>query len=190
MQPVGCLHSRRLSTAAAMVAVLAAAVVPLQAHADTASPTIWAGVDSLAACQLASLTLSLPVAAQPAPSVYVNGPTFSISGQGTCTGAGGPQTFYLNGSGTLTALSCTVITSSNGGGQLQVVGATGGLFTVGILIEGPTAGPQITLVVDDGSLTGQVGVAQLSINAASLQACLQPGGTTSLNYTGTALFAP
>jgi hypothetical protein len=187
MQPVGYSHSRRLSTAAALAAALAAAV-PLRVHADTV-PTIWGALDSISACQLARLSLSLPVPAQPTPTVSASGPTFSLSGQGTCTGTGGAQTFYLNGSGTLSALSCTVIASSNGGGQLQVVGATGGLFTVGILIEGPTAGPQIALVVDDGSLTGEIGIAQLSIDAASLEACLQPGGTTSLSYTGTAFFA-
>jgi hypothetical protein len=183
MQPVGFLRPRRIGTATAVVAVLWGAA-PVHAQAPASTPTLAAVLDS-SACTFSSVSIvtGTPVQAVPSASGAV---TLSVAGAGSCEGASGTQSFSVAGNApTVGPSSCASLASAGGSGLLSIGGHT---YSVSLYIGGPTASPEFAMVVTDASTIGS-GLAQLSITPASLQACLQPGGTTSLNYTGTVLFA-
>jgi hypothetical protein len=182
MKPGGFLRPRRLASAALLAMLCAGA--PAGAHADVAQIT---GLTQSSVCQftLLSLTLGIPAQAAPNTSVGLAGTTLTISGSGTCTGAGGAIPFGLTGSGnTLGSPTCASI-SGLGTGSITV----GNTYPIAYTVSGPAAGAQLVMLPSQALQGGGAGVAQLSITPASLQACLQPGGTTSLQYTGTALVA-
>jgi hypothetical protein len=182
MKRDGFLGPRRAAAAAALLSVLGVAT-PTAAHAD--SWQISAVADS-GVCQLTllSVTLAAPAQAMPNASLALTGTTLTIDGSGTCTGAAGTLPFRVLGSGnTVGAPTCATI-SSVGAGSFTL-GAT---IPIVYALTGPAAGAQL-LIIPSSALQGGAGVAQLSITPASLQACLQPGGTTTIQYTGAVLVA-
>ena len=185
----GISHRYRVGSAAALLS-LACAASPLPAHA---SGDITVSLLQGMVCQI-SLTFSFgsPVGTSvPAAPTMPVGDQIVASG-GSCLAAGlgmsGNQPFAMSGGGqTEVAPTCA---------DLVVLG-NGGLVTIGsqqfsslFSMVGPSAESQWVLAMTPlipGS--AGAGTAQLSLDPASLQACLQPGGTSTLTFTGVAVFA-
>ncbi len=100
----------------------------------------------------------------------------------------GPQPFAITANGrTQVAPTCADF----------VIVANAGLVTIGtqqfpttFSIVGPSADTQWVMEMTPLFLgSAGAGAAQLSLDPASLQACLQPGGTSILTFTGAAVFA-
>lgn len=169
---------------AAWAVLLAAAcvAVPATAHADLR------GVDGLtgsSVCEFSSASVTLGVPAQAAPNtgVAVSGTTLDVSGAGTCTGLNGPVAFSLVGHGqTIGSPICASITAM-GAGTVTL----GSSYPIAFALAGPAAAELIGMAPTSPLQAGGAAAALLSITPASLQACLQPGGTTSLQYTGAAV---
>jgi len=174
-------HARRLGGAAAVLA-LTWAFAPQTTHADIGA--YIAGLDT-SVCQLSGLTIQ---AASPLsgalPTSTAGQDTYNISATGTCSGlAAGP--FSFTGSGVISGTPTCSGFLSSGGAQMQV----GSFFypTVQFTLTGVTAGSQMTIVNSTSGV--DVGAAQLSLTTASLNACMQPGGTTTLQYSGVVTMA-
>ncbi|HXA27543.1 MAG TPA: hypothetical protein VN193_02245 [Candidatus Angelobacter sp.] len=168
-----------MRAACAALLATACAAVPVTAHADL---TIINGLTGSSVCQFssASVTLGSPVQAAPNTGVAVSGTTLDISGAGTCTGLNGPVAFSLIGHGqTIGSPICASITAI-GAGTVTL----GSSYPIAFALAGPAAAELIGMLPSSPLQGGGAAAALLSITPASLQACLQPGGTTSIQYTG------
>lgn len=177
---------RRLRRAAAALAVSAATIAPLDAHACV-NASILSGVGG-AACQISvTIQTTTPIQLTPGTSPTAGTGYQIVGSTGTCTGTGGGQAFAMSGSGTteLTA-SCEDFVLV-GNGATVTVGAQ--QFAASIYLVGPTAASQWVIELTPIYLgSGGAGAGALSLAPASAQACLQPGGTTSLTFSGSVVF--
>jgi hypothetical protein len=162
--------------------VLAWAIVPMPASAS--------GQAAVAESSLCTVDLT----------VHFNSPV----GAAQSTATGTPVGYQMSGYGSCDGASLNVSLGVNGVGQaavppscVQWIGTAPGSVVVGpdtypvtFAVAGATAAPELVILA--GSLPqflplGVSGIGQLAITTASLQACLQPGGTTTLQYTGVVL---
>jgi hypothetical protein len=173
------MQRQRLACAAATLALL---WVAAPRHSEAAPFTFPA--DS-SACQLSTLIIQPMVPVGMVASTSLAPTSYNASGYGTCTGAGWSSSFTLSGGGTtIGAPTCTDFVSLNGGGLMTVGGTS---ENVSWIITGPTAAAQAVFETTSSLTTGGSGVVELSLTPASLLACMQPGGASSLEYSGTAV---
>jgi hypothetical protein len=175
-------RARRLCSAAAALALLGTAA-PLHAHARvdlTNSPTQSTVCQVSITIQMTSVAVGVTVP----PSLGTTGATYTMTGSGTCSGLA-PGPFQLSGGAGSTQAppTCADFVSTDGG-AIVVVGQAS--FTVAFYLAGTTAEGQMLMTA---SGIGGAGTAVLTMTTASLLACSQPGGTTTLQYTGVAVFA-
>lgn len=184
----GLTRRQRVCGAAAMLA-LVSALSPMHARAAAAVDVSSTVFDS-AICQISlTITTTAPVAMSP-PAALTAGTGYSITGSsGTCTMlGGGTQPFAMQGSGTTVGAATCANFVIVGGGATVTIGSA--QYPTTVYFAGPTTASQWIMVITPiGPGQGGAGVAQLTLATASLQSCMQPGGTTSLNFSGPAAFA-
>jgi hypothetical protein len=171
----GFRSGRRAATAvAALALVWAAAPSPAQASTDG----IAAGLANSSVC-LVSVSVTFATAATVLPgTVPPPDSTISVTATGTCYGTSTTSLSFHGTGSTLGAPSCLYLVSLQGGASVTLGTAP---YQVTFHIAGPTAAPLMVIPATLGSIAG---VGELAISPASLQACAQPGGTPSLQYTG------
>jgi hypothetical protein len=171
---------RLCSAAAALTLLWTSAPLHAQAGVDlSGSPTASAICQVSVTVQMTSYAVSMTV-----PGSLAGDQPYTIGGSGNCSGLL-PGPFQLqSGSGTTQVPpTCAEFLSLNGG-AIAWVGPTN--FAFSFDLAGPTTEGQMVMTALVG--TGGAGTAVLSMTTASLQACSQPGGTTTLQYTGVAVF--
>jgi hypothetical protein len=183
MQLAGWMLQRRLGSGAAALAVAWAAA---PGEAQAASPSILATPLDSAVCLFSSMTLTTNLAVHAAPGVSdLGGTPVYLDASGTCTSALGSSALTIHASGTtLGPATCGAISSANVLGNITV-GTT--VYSALIAFSGPTAGTALLITPANPSVQLGVGAGLLSVTVPSLQACLQPSGTTTLQYTGAAV---
>jgi hypothetical protein len=162
----------------ASVAALAVLWAVLPSPARASDPSLVTGVAESTVCQVSlSLVFNAPVSllsASPPPAENI----YNLSGSGTCYGTS-TSVLALRGTGATAGMpSCAAMVSAFGTGTMNIGAAA---YAVTFDLVGPTAAPHLVIPY---TLFGVSGNAELLITAASLQACAQAGGTTSLQYTG------
>lgn len=172
---------RILRVVAASAALLLSAA-PLRAHAD---PLVNGSVVESSVCQISSMTMTMTPAVGMSVSTGPDG--YSLSGSGSCTGiVSGPFQVDFGSGGTVGPVSCASMLS--GDGTLNMFIGTSP-YTASITVSG--AGGAVVLTVRPMSVslgTSAAGEIDLALSTASMQACQLPGGTTTLQYSGTAAF--
>ena len=170
--------ARRLSAASLGLVCACLALQPATAFAD---PTVHAGVTDSSVCSVnVSLQFTVPVTSMPSLAE----PGVTVNASGTCNGVVPNVPLFLQAGGwTPVAPTCTLLTPGAAGGTLTL-GATP--YGINTAVGGSTAMPEMavgpaTIGVSGVSVSG---TASLTITPESLQQCLQPGGTTLLQYTG------
>jgi len=164
-------------SAAALVLAWLTLPVAAQAYPDTLASLAESSVCT------ASVTIQLASPAIAVPSSPLAPVSYIVNASMTCTGVGTTQVSITASGWTAVAPTCAQIVSANGSGSAFVGSST---YPVNLGFAGPTAAPQF-VAYTPAPLVGPTALAltgPLMLSAASLQACLQPSGTTSLQYTG------
>ena len=182
---------RRSIGGAAAVLALAGGLAPSPVHAGG---DIYTTLTQGMVCQI-SITFQFGTQISsnlPASPTAPVGDQIVASG-GSClaegTGMSGNQPFAISGGGTTEIYPTCADMVIAGNGGLVTIGTQ--QFATTFFIAGPAADSQWVMAMTAPILSGSAGAgtAQLSLAPASLQACLQPGGTNTLTFTGAAVFA-
>ena len=134
-----------------------------------------------------TIQTTTPIQLSPGTSLTAGTGYQIVGSTGTCTGTGGSQPFAVSGSGTTEIMASCADFVLVGNGATVTIGAQ--QFPASIYLAGPTAASQWVMELTPIYLgSGGAGAGVLSLAPASAQACLQPGGTTSLTFSGSAVF--
>lgn len=167
----GCRRHRVRGAAALALACLA---LPSAAQA---SPYVAVAESSV--CQV-TMTIQLTSPATAVPSSPMATVAYNISGSGPCTGVNAPAFSFFAQGWTTVAPTCAEISSANAFGTVTFSGT----YSVMLAFAGPTAATTLQAFSTTPLIGGITVVGPFVLSTASLQACLQAGGTTSLQYVG------
>lgn len=172
---LGGLRRRRAGGLAAAALTILWVALPLPARA---AGDIVAGLADSSGCALTlTLQFTAPVTLQSSAPPPAGNP-YNLDGFGTCYGLGGSP-LSLGATGVTEGMpSCATVLTNSGSGTLTFAGQSA---PVTVWLTGATAAPQLVVPLTSSNV---VAVAQLAITPSSLQACIQSGGTTVLQYTG------